>query len=81
MSALRRVCVFCGSSTGHNPSYRRLADELGRTLARRGLGLVYGGGRVGLMGAVADGALDAVEEGVGVVPQKRTQHEPGHRHG
>lgn len=79
MSALRRVGVFCGSSTGHNPSYRRLADELGRTLARRGLGLVYGGGRVGLMGAVADGALAAGGEVIGVMPQNLIDREIGHR--
>ena len=79
MSALRRICVFCGSSTGRNPSYRRLADQLGRTLAARGLGLVYGGGRVGLMGAVADGALAAGGEVIGVIPQALIDREIGHR--
>jgi uncharacterized protein (TIGR00730 family) len=79
VSALRRVCVFCGSSTGRNPSYRRLADQLGRTLAARGLGLVYGGGRVGLMGAVADGALAAGGEVIGVIPQALIDREIGHR--
>ena len=79
MSALRRVCVFCGSSTGHNPSYRRLADQLGRSLAKRGLGLVFGGGRVGLMGAVADGALAGGGEVIGVIPQALIDREIGHR--
>ena len=79
MSALRRVCVFCGSSTGTLPAYRRLADRLGRTLAASGLGLVYGGGRVGLMGAVADGALAAGGEVIGVIPQALIDREIGHR--
>jgi len=73
------VCVFCGSSTGRNPSYRRLADRLGRTLAQRGLGVVYGGGRVGLMGALADGALAAGGEVIGVIPQALMDREIGHR--
>jgi predicted Rossmann-fold nucleotide-binding protein len=69
VSELRRVCVFCGSNSGSNPAYRRRADQLGRTLAIRGLGLVFGGGRVGLMGALADGALAAGGEVIGVMPQ------------
>jgi uncharacterized protein (TIGR00730 family) len=73
------VCVFCASSTGRNPSYRRLADQLGRTLAARGLGLVFGGGRVGLMGALADGALAAGGEVIGVIPQALIDREIGHR--
>ena len=79
MSTLRRVCVFCGSSAGLNPSYRRLAEQLGRTLATRGLGLVFGGGRVGLMGALADGALAARGEVIGVIPQALMDREIGHR--
>jgi predicted Rossmann-fold nucleotide-binding protein len=51
---LKRVCVFCGSNPGQDPVYSRAADALGRTLARRGIGLVYGGGSVGLMGIVAN---------------------------
>jgi len=73
------VCVFCGSSTGRNPSYHRLADRLGRTLAQRGLGVVFGGGRVGLMGALADGALAAGGEVIGVIPQALMDREIGHR--
>jgi uncharacterized protein (TIGR00730 family) len=73
------MCVFCGSNTGSNPAYRRLAEQLGRTLAARGLGVVYGGGRVGLMGAVADGALAAGGEVIGVMPQALIDREIGHR--
>ena len=65
---ISRVLVFCGSSPGARPEYAAAADELGRLLARRGLGLVYGGARVGLMGAVADGALAAGGEVIGVIP-------------
>ncbi|HET8836478.1 MAG TPA: TIGR00730 family Rossman fold protein [Gemmatimonadales bacterium] len=79
MTELRRMCVFCGSNTGSNPAYRRLAEQLGRTLAARGLGVVYGGGRVGLMGAVADGALAAGGEVIGVMPQALIDREIGHR--
>ena len=56
---MRRVCVFCGASSGRLPAYADAARALGAALAGRGLGLVYGGGRVGLMGAVADAALAA----------------------
>ncbi|MGH7514199.1 MAG: TIGR00730 family Rossman fold protein [Gemmatimonadales bacterium] len=76
---MRRVCVFCGSSSGRDPAYRRLAEALGRTLAGRGLGVVYGGGRVGLMGALADAALGAGGEVIGVIPQALMDREIGHR--
>lgn len=79
MSTVRRVCVFCGSSIGGNPAYRRVAEALGRTLAGRGLGVVYGGGRVGLMGALADAALGAGGEVIGVIPQTLMDREIGHR--
>ena len=59
MRTLRRLCVFCGSSPGRDPGYRQLARQLGRTLAGRGIGVVFGGGRVGLMGALADAAMQA----------------------
>jgi uncharacterized protein (TIGR00730 family) len=65
---MKRICVFCGSSPGANPSYLAAARALGRELAGRGLGLVYGGASVGLMGAVADGALSGGGEVVGVIP-------------
>jgi uncharacterized protein (TIGR00730 family) len=63
-----RVCVFCGSSAGTAPRYRHEAERLGGLLAARGLGLVYGGGRVGLMGVLADAVLAAGGRVVGVIP-------------
>jgi hypothetical protein len=65
---MKTVCVFCGSATGNSPVYAEAARELGRALAARGLGLVYGGGRVGLMGQVAGAALAAGGTVVGVIP-------------
>ncbi|MGE3314775.1 MAG: TIGR00730 family Rossman fold protein [Planctomycetaceae bacterium] len=67
---MRRVCVFCGSNAGGDPGYASAAQDLGRLLATRGLGLVYGGGSVGLMGVVADAALDAGGEVIGVIPER-----------
>jgi uncharacterized protein (TIGR00730 family) len=74
----RRICVFCGSSDGHDPIYRNAAWELGEFLAHQGIGVVYGGGKVGLMGAVADGALHAGGEVIGVIPEKLKSLEVGH---
>lgn len=76
--SLRSVCVFCGASTGANPLYRDAAIALGRTLAERGLTLVYGGGAVGLMGIVADAALAAGGEVIGIIPQSLKDAEIGH---
>jgi uncharacterized protein (TIGR00730 family) len=78
-AVMRRLCVFCGSNRGHAPAYRSLAARLGQTLARRGIVLVYGGGRVGLMGALADAALEARGEVIGVIPQALLDREIGHR--
>ena len=64
----RRLCVFCGSNPGHDPRYVEAAYDVGRTLAQRGIGLVFGAGRVGMMGAVAQGALDAGGAVIGVIP-------------
>ncbi|HEX3977696.1 MAG TPA: TIGR00730 family Rossman fold protein [Solirubrobacteraceae bacterium] len=75
---ISRVLVFCGSSPGARPEYAQEADALGRLLAERGLGLVYGGARVGLMGAVADGALAAGGEVIGVIPRNLVEHEIAH---
>lgn len=75
---MRRVCVFCGSSPGANPAYLTAAQAMGRALAARGLGLVYGGGSVGLMGAVADAALAAGGEVVGVIPRALQLRELAH---
>jgi uncharacterized protein (TIGR00730 family) len=75
---MKRVCVFCGSSVGVRPEYMAMARKLGETLARRGLGLVYGGASVGLMGAVADAALSAGGEVIGVLPRSLQKREIAH---
>lgn len=75
---MERVCVFCGSSDGASPVYLEAARHMGEEIARRGLGLVYGGGKVGLMGAVADAALAAGGEVVGVMPDALISKEIGH---
>ena len=74
----RRICVFCGSRFGVRPAYRDAAEGLGRLLAARGIELVYGGGNVGLMGAVADACLAAGGEVTGVIPQALMEWEVGH---
>jgi uncharacterized protein (TIGR00730 family) len=66
---MQRICVFCGANAGNKPIYRAEAEKLGRLLAARGIELVYGGGNVGLMGAVADACLDAGGTVIGVIPQ------------
>jgi hypothetical protein len=66
---IKRICVFCGSSGGHDPRYRAAAEAVGRTLAGRGIELVYGGGNIGLMGAVADACLAAGGTVTGVIPE------------
>jgi len=75
---LQRVCVFCGSTVGTRPAYAEAARELGREVARRGIGLVYGGGAVGLMGIAADAALEAGAEVIGVIPYGLLRREVGH---
>jgi uncharacterized protein (TIGR00730 family) len=75
---MERVCVFCGSSPGADPLYMRVAREVGVLLAERGLGLVYGGAQVGLMGAVADGALAAGGEVIGIIPHSLVRKEVAH---
>src|SRR5688500_1907282 len=75
---MQAICVFCGSSPGNRPEYLGVARATGRSIARRGLTLVYGGGRVGLMGAVADAALAAGGRVVGVIPQMLLDREVGH---
>jgi uncharacterized protein (TIGR00730 family) len=66
---MKRICVFCGSNTGHNPIYRAEAEKLGQLLAARGIELVYGAGNIGLMGAVADACLAAGGTVIGVIPE------------
>jgi uncharacterized protein (TIGR00730 family) len=75
---MRRVCVFCGSSHGVRPAYSDAARSLGQALVARGLGLVYGGGKVGLMGVVADAVLAAGGDVVGVIPHALMAREIGH---
>ena len=74
-----RFCVFCGSSDGASPRYRALAERAGRTLAERGIGLVYGGAKRGLMGAMADAALASGGEVHGVIPFGLEAMEVAHR--
>ncbi len=76
---MRRVCLFCGSSAGVTPAYASAARDLGRLLAEGGLGLVYGGGRVGLMGEAADACLAAGGEVIGVIPEAICELEVEHR--
>lgn len=76
---IQRVCVFCGSNTGSEERYAEAARELGRLLAREGIGLVYGGGSVGLMGQLADAVLSAGGEVIGVIPHALWAREVGHR--
>jgi uncharacterized protein (TIGR00730 family) len=74
----RRVCVFCGSNAGVNPAYRAEAVSLGRLLGKAGLGLVYGGAQVGLMGTLADAALEHGSEVIGVIPRTLAGIEVAH---
>ena len=78
MSRFKRLCVYCGSSTGARPEYADCAKRVGQELAERGVALVYGGGRVGLMGILADSALAAGGEVIGVIPQSLQEKEVGH---
>lgn len=75
---MHSICVFCGSSNGCGPAYLQLASEFGALLAARRLRLIYGGGRVGLMGAVADAVLAGGGEAIGVIPQLLMRREVGH---
>lgn len=73
-----RLAVYCGSATPSDPQYVALAREVGEALARAGIGVVYGGGNVGLMGALADAALAAGGEVIGVIPVSLVRHEIAH---
>lgn len=75
---MKSLCIFAGSNSGSDPAYRAVAEALGRTLADRGIGLVYGGARVGLMGALADAALAAGGSVVGVIPEALVAKEVAH---
>ncbi|HVV13231.1 TIGR00730 family Rossman fold protein [Amycolatopsis sp.] len=75
---MRRICVFCGSSAGKDPVYVEQAEILGKLLADRGIGLVYGGASVGIMGTVAQAALSAGGEVIGVIPKHLMRAEIAH---
>ena len=75
---MQRVCVFCGSSPGARPAYAEATAEVARLLAGEGIGIVYGGGHVGLMGVLADTAMAAGGEVIGVMPQALVDREIGH---
>jgi len=74
-----RLCVFLGSSTGRSPVYADAAQRFGTLLAERGIGLVYGGGRVGLMGLIADAASAAGGEVIGIIPRALREREVDHQ--
>jgi uncharacterized protein (TIGR00730 family) len=76
--SMKNICVYCGSASGTNPEYVESARRVGTILARRGLGLVYGGGRVGLMGVVAEAVLDGGGRVLGVIPEALAKLEVAH---
>ncbi|MEY4890067.1 MAG: hypothetical protein RIQ75_1197 [Pseudomonadota bacterium] len=76
---MKRIAVYCGSATPADPVYIETARLVGRTLAQKGIGVVYGGGRLGLMGAVADSALEAGGEVIGVIPEALVGSEVAHK--
>jgi uncharacterized protein (TIGR00730 family) len=75
---MKRLAVYCGSSLGTDPAFAAVARETGLEMARRGIGLVYGGGRLGLMGIVADAVIEAGGEAYGVIPQALVDIEVAH---
>jgi uncharacterized protein (TIGR00730 family) len=77
--ALRRVCVFCGSNSGNAPGFRAATEELAREMTTRGIGLVFGGGCVGLMGHLADAMLAGGGHAIGVIPDALVAREIAHR--
>ena len=78
MSHVTSLCVYCGSASGNDPAYRQLATAFGHELARRGIALVYGGGKVGLMGTVADAVLAGGGRVIGVIPRQLVEREVAH---
>lgn len=75
---MKRICVFCGSSDGANPVYRQAAEKVGKFLVRENIELVYGGGRVGLMGTIADTVLAAGGKAIGIIPESLAIREVAH---
>jgi uncharacterized protein (TIGR00730 family) len=76
---LSSIAIYCGASPGHDPRYLAAARDVGAALAQRGITVVYGGGRVGMMGALADATLSAGGRVVGVIPQRLMEREAAHR--
>lgn len=79
MTAIGSICVLCGSGEGNAPAYRAAAVDLGREMARRNIKLIFGGGSIGLMGAIADAVLDEDGQAVGVIPEFLVRYEVGHK--
>ncbi|HVJ42717.1 MAG TPA: TIGR00730 family Rossman fold protein [Dongiaceae bacterium] len=79
MALTKSICVYCGSSFGHSPRFAEIAADLGQEMARRGIRLIYGGGRVGLMGKVADAVMANGGQATGIIPQHLEDDEVGHR--
>ncbi|MGE4431083.1 MAG: TIGR00730 family Rossman fold protein [Sphingobium sp.] len=79
MTSFRRIAVYCGAATPADPLFIQTAQEVGRELARWGIGIIYGGGHLGLMGALADAALAAGGEVIGVIPEALVHAEAAHR--
>ncbi len=75
---MKRICVYCGANAGSSPAYLEAAKNCGAALAAHGIGVVYGGGNIGLMGAVADGALAAGGDVIGVIPHHLADKELAH---
>lgn len=76
---LKRLCVFCGANAGNGPQYREASEALGQALVNAGIGLVYGGAGIGLMGTIADTVRNAGGEVIGVIPQNLVEREVAHR--
>lgn len=76
---MKRICVYCGSSPGLKPEYLDATRDLARAMVAEGVDLVYGGGSVGMMGAIADAVLDAGGEVIGVIPRALDEREVAHR--
>ncbi len=76
---MKRLCVFCGANAGNGPRYREASEALGHALVRAGIGLVYGGAGIGLMGIIADTVRNAGGEVIGVIPQNLVDREVAHR--
>jgi len=79
LTSMKRICVFCGSHTGNDPAYARIAREAAEAIVAAGYGVVYGGGGIGLMKIVADAALEAGGEVIGVIPHALARSEVAHQ--